>query len=393
MTRIVPLLATLLFALALGAAFLRPGGDSLASLEISELEFAVLQPDGSALAAHFLVSAEDEHQALQAALRTVHDLYPGATVEEVSHGHDDEADHAGEEQDDHDGLNRVRAQWMPWGWTWEDHELPVPVHYNPNGALDFFTEADVIQALDTWTNVPPARFAFEYAGETSAPASMNVGGPDGLNVIAWQDLGCEIGCVLGITTKSFETHEVDISLNTHPGARLGDGTDGTYDVLTILLHELGHMAGLEHSCPAFGPCTDEELDAIMFHAYQGIRHELGEDDIEGISSLYPAEDGVTSSEPLDPPGDSHDPLPATEEDASIAVQLDAGWNLTVLPGGDPAALANTLSCVDAIYSYDQQDGWAHWIRGLYPSLQTLDLVDAGRPHWVYASESCGAFFR
>ena len=56
-----------------------------------------------------------------------------------------------------------------------------------------------------------------------------------------------------------------------------DGDAGGIDLLSVAIHELGHALGLRHS-------TDP--NAIMFPTYSGPRHELGEDDIAGIQSIY-----------------------------------------------------------------------------------------------------------
>ncbi len=50
-----------------------------------------------------------------------------------------------------------------------------------------------------------------------------------------------------------------------------------YDVETVAVHEIGHLLGVEHS-------TDS--NAIMFPTYDGVRRDLGKDDIKAIRSLY-----------------------------------------------------------------------------------------------------------
>lgn len=401
-TRTVLPTATILFALAtIAMVAWTPGGETRSdAATLSEVEFAIDHANGDRSSAHFLVRSDSEPAAMSAALSTLGDLYPGATVSEVhhegddhGHDHDDTAFHAG------DGGDGVSAQAQPWGWLWDVEGQPVQVAYNPDGAPSHFSVANVQYALELWSSVESSSFAFEYAGETTATASMNVSGRDDANVVAWQDLGCDEGCVLGLTTKSFDDHEVDISLNSHPGAKLGDGSNGTYDALTVFIHELGHMAGLEHSCPVLGPCTDDEFDAVMYYAYSSLQHTLGADDIEGITSLYPAPEGVTSSYPGvvadDEAGET--PVPGTSDtgaSSAVAVRVADGWNLAALPAGAIEDIADALTCVDAVYSYTPGEGWKRWIRGLYPELQTLTtLANEGDAYWVRASDSCSASFQ
>lgn len=54
-------------------------------------------------------------------------------------------------------------------------------------------------------------------------------------------------------------------------------SQGTYDLLTVFTHEIGHALGLDHP-------TDPS--SIMYPIYQGVRHELGSGDIQGIQLIY-----------------------------------------------------------------------------------------------------------
>lgn len=387
MKRVVSLAATILA----GALFLSgslSGADAPESsdaTQIREMEFMLVLPDGSRASAHFLVRAGDASEAAAAATSAVRALHPGAVLEDLPHrGPEAPATSSG-------GEGVVKAQWNAWGWQWDPAEIPVPVQYNPSGAVPGFTAADVSAALAVWSVVEGSSFAFEYRGETTLLASMNVNGPDGVNVVAWQDLGCDVGCVLGLTTKSFQTHEVDVSLNTHPGANLGLGNNDTWDAVSVLIHELGHVAGLEHSCPALGPCTDEEAEAVMFFAYSGVQRRLGADDMAALRALYPAR-VTTSSQPVGTSGyDGAGIIDATS--SSVYVQALPGWNLTYLPAGDLARFVHELQCVQAVYEWDDAHGsWRRWLRGLSPSLQTLQQTQPGQSYWVFATGGCAAFF-
>lgn len=376
MTRPILLLATILSGLTLAMAFHLGEPPARADQAVTELEFVVSPPDGAALEAHFLVTGAGD-AALAAAASAVAQLFPGAEM--LSRDEFSRTEPGG-----------VSAQWAPWGWRWDRAELPVVVTYNPAGNPAAFTAADVATVLEAWSSVETSTFAFAYSGLTSTPASMSSTGEDGQSVIAWADLGCQAGCVLGVTTKSFTSHEADVVLNSNAGARLGDGTAGTFDTFSVLLHEAGHLAGLEHSCPIFGPCTQEERAAVMFFSYDGVQRELAADDVDGLSLIYPGtKDGSAGIVEAAP----REPIPAVDPAPQLlVVELSEGWNLVMLPAGTVDDIVAELNCVEAVYGLGL-DGWAAWVRGLSPRLQTLTATHPGQPYWVSTTGACSASFQ
>ena len=345
------MLRTLLLAICALAivAAARVSTDTRASPSIRDLDLVVVRPDGARLSLQFAVNAPSDAAALDAALAAVTRLVPGAVIL-------DDAE--------------VSAQFAPWWWQWEQAEMPVPVAYNPAGAPASFRAEDVGHALAAWSEVGTSSFSFLFSGLTAAPASLNDGPNDGLNVIEWRDLDCAAGCVLGVTTK-MDAHETDVVLNSDPLARLGDGTNGTVDARSVLVHEAGHMAGLEHSCPLFN-CTNAQQDAVMYFQYRGERRSLREDDIAGLSALYPL-------------------VPAAAQPILLQLELAPGWALTALPPGAVEAAMERLSCVDAVYSFDGER-WIAWIRGVHQSLQSLSWVDTGGAYWIHATAACSHLF-
>jgi hypothetical protein len=275
------------------------------------------------------------------------------------------------------GGGDVSAPWAPWSWRWDHAEIPVGVAYNPTGAPTSFGPQLLLAGLQAWSGVTTSSFRYSYAGVTNNVASILESGPDGENVISWESLPCEHGCVLALTSKE-STHEVDMVLNSNPeaAAQLGVGT--SVDWRTVILHELGHMAGLEHSCPVpFGPCTAAEADAVMYFQYRGVLRTLAADDIEGISALYPL-----AAEPEGPPAGPQ----------GMPVVLEPGWNFVILPAGPIEALLQHLTCARAIYARSG-DGWSVWAQSLPPSLVTLKALETGVPYWVKADDGCAAVIR
>jgi hypothetical protein len=344
------LLALLLAIAAFGS--LRASEPGVADAAIRDIELVVQRPDGSHIMLIFAVDARDEAAAVETALAAAAELVPGGKIVMPSDG--------------------VTAQFAPWWWQWGAAEVPVPVFYDPAGALPGVTAADVEAALGAWTGVEGSSFAFAYMGATSAPAHVQDGVNDGYNVVGWRSLDCSSGCVLGITTKT-EAHETDVILNSNPEARLGDGSEETLDTRTVLVHEAGHMAGLEHSCPLFG-CTEAEQDAVMYFQYSGTKRALQPDDIDGIRALYP---GTAPS--------SGDQL------QTLAIELPQGWSLTVLPPGQMDLNMERLACVDAVYHWDGA-AWHTWLRGAHPLLQDIVTADEGAAYWTHTSAACSYLF-
>jgi hypothetical protein len=316
----------------------------------SALDLVVQRPAGPAVELRFEVATADAATAAEAARAAVARLVPGGTVADPAPG--------------------VTAQWAQWGWAWSDAELPVPVAYNPAGAPDFVAPDSITNALAAWSSAPGSRFTFRYAGITDRNASLSAAGPDGENVIAWQALDCTTACVLAVTTREV-THESDLILNSNPAAGLGNGglDANIVDTKTVILHETGHMAGLEHSCPPLGPCTPDEANAVMYFAYRGVKRALTADDIAGISAIYPARGGQ----------------------AGQPVSLEPGWNLVTLPAGALGDTMAGLRCGAAVYAFE--DGtWHVWIRDGLGALNTLIEARAGRAYWVQADAACARTF-
>lgn len=59
----------------------------------------------------------------------------------------------------------------------------------------------------------------------------------------------------------------------------GDGTLGTFDLFTVMLHEFGHSLGLGHS---------NVVGSVMEATYAGARRSLSADDTAGIQAIYGA---------------------------------------------------------------------------------------------------------
>ncbi|NQV40644.1 MAG: matrixin family metalloprotease [Nitrosopumilus sp.] len=142
----------------------------------------------------------------------------------------------------------------------------------------------------SWNNVATSSFTFEYGGETGKCPSLvqECKGRqtfDGNNDVAW--LALRDANTLGVTwSGTGGNDEADMALNTN----FSWATDGVnhYDVETVFLHENGHVTGLSHS---------EDISAIMYPSYQNVNRDLQQDDIDGITFLYPGTSTPTNNSP------------------------------------------------------------------------------------------------
>lgn len=187
-------------------------------------------------------------------------------------------------------------EYSTTGLVWDQFEDGIPgndfvtQNYNPkNDPTNGNGLTALLNTHNSWNDVATSSFAFDYGGETGRCPSLvqECKGPqkfDGNNDVAWLRLSSPT--TLGVTWSGTSTDEADMALNTN----FNWATDGVthYDVETVFLHENGHAAGLGHS---------EDIAAIMYPSYQKVNRALQQDDIDGITFLYPSTSTPTNNSP------------------------------------------------------------------------------------------------
>ena len=157
----------------------------------------------------------------------------------------------------------------------------------------------VYQGYKTWEDVASASVSFNYEGTTTDTLPE---GEDGVNMIGWNAEayvgGIESGAIGATYIAWYDTttlyyDEVDIALNIEYQWTT-TGNVGEYDIQGVVTHEVGHLLGLAHSTVT----TATMIDGPTFYSTHNQGDEvllrtLDQDDIEGITVLYP-EDYVST---------------------------------------------------------------------------------------------------
>lgn len=177
------------------------------------------------------------------------------------------------------------------GRRWAPEDIPVPVRYNFEWDLPSTSAYNSLAwAMGQWNAVTGQSFRFSDAGSTTAYASPDTCDAlitDGVNSVRLSSL-LPTG-VLGVTCSITDgigpgglrhVIEFDMQLDgTTPWSTAAVTPSNRYDLHTVVLHELGHALGLQHSSAAGSVMVTELGRGQQMRV-------LSADDIAGIRALY-----------------------------------------------------------------------------------------------------------
>jgi hypothetical protein len=140
-------------------------------------------------------------------------------------------------------------------------------------------------AMQTWTDVNTSYFTFVYGGTTTSTAYG--ANDDGINIVVFGPMGAT--GVLAENTFWYYADsgyiiDSDIKFNTDYTWGT-DGSAGIYDVQNVGTHELGHSLSLDD---IYDAADSEKTMYGYVSAGETKKRTLHQDDIDGISYLYPA---------------------------------------------------------------------------------------------------------
>lgn len=159
----------------------------------------------------------------------------------------------------------------------------VGYRINPSGGPSGSIAA--IQAsMQTWSDVSTSTFSFTYDGETT---SSDHGIMDFTNVITFgemSDPNVLAENAFWFFSSSGEMIDSDIMFNTNQPWDT-TGTSDAFDVQNVNTHELGHSLSLDH---VDGPSDTEKTMYPYASLGETKKRDLDQDDIDGITYLYPS---------------------------------------------------------------------------------------------------------
>ena len=145
--------------------------------------------------------------------------------------------------------------------------------------------AAIQAAMQTWTDVPSSSFRFVYGG----PTTNTVRNPDdGINIIYFGKIRNKARVARNYVwwnKESGKLYDSDIVFNTaHKLSAADKCPEDSYDIQGVLTHELGHSLTLNE---LYKQTHEEKTMYWKENKGDTKKRTLDQDDIDGISYLYP----------------------------------------------------------------------------------------------------------
>jgi hypothetical protein len=147
----------------------------------------------------------------------------------------------------------------------------------------------VVKAMDLWNQVSTSGLKVSLGGDSSTSIANLVAGTFTAGVIACDPafgttFSTDANAVAGVGqfyTSNGTITKAYVILNAQSGASANVGTMNSDTAAAVVAHELGHALGLGHS---------SDPNALMYYSLSRITLSLSQDDVDGISFLYPRDE-------------------------------------------------------------------------------------------------------